>query len=327
MPTPESEMFLAQKPKVPPTFDGVDYDDTKAFKQAQDAIIREQWVGAMMLRLVGEELGKCYKKEGVNHLENCGHLREFFYCTPSSSSRFLGAAPRDDNQQRKPAATPRRARLTPHNMICRTCLRRASAFPRLQAPRATAALVVRPFSISAPSRNAAAAPDDSTKTKATDVPPNLSSLKNDAPAPAPAPISSCPAGTVLNGLNYFKGRTDPVALRDEEYPEWLWTVLESKKVTVEAADDLAAEMFSKSKKQRKAAAKRQKAIEAKLVASGDVEALAPKVPLPQQSINLPGEKGGDVEHNLHAATKRDELRKAMRTERKAKIKESNYLKS
>ncbi|KAI8223378.1 NADH-ubiquinone oxidoreductase 12 kDa subunit [Colletotrichum sp. SAR 10_99] len=63
MPTPESEMFLAQKPKVPPTFDGVDYDDTKAFKQAQDAIIREQWVGAMMLRLVGEELGKCYKKE------------------------------------------------------------------------------------------------------------------------------------------------------------------------------------------------------------------------------------------------------------------------
>ncbi|OLN88723.1 NADH-ubiquinone oxidoreductase 12 kDa subunit, mitochondrial [Colletotrichum chlorophyti] len=76
MPTPESEMFLAQKPKVPPTFDGVDYNDTKAFKQAQDAIIREQWVGAMMLRLVGEELGKCYKKEGVNHLENCGHLRE-----------------------------------------------------------------------------------------------------------------------------------------------------------------------------------------------------------------------------------------------------------
>ncbi|GJC92334.1 NADH-ubiquinone oxidoreductase 12 kDa subunit [Colletotrichum higginsianum] len=62
MPTPESEMFLAQKPK--------------AFKQAQDAIIREQWVGAMMLRLVGEELGKCYKKEGVNHLEKCGHLRE-----------------------------------------------------------------------------------------------------------------------------------------------------------------------------------------------------------------------------------------------------------
>lgn len=75
MPTPESDMFKAQKPKVPPTFDGVDYDDSKAFKSAQDAIIREQWVGAMMLRLVGQELNKCYTREGVNHLENCGHLR------------------------------------------------------------------------------------------------------------------------------------------------------------------------------------------------------------------------------------------------------------
>lgn len=75
MPTPESSMFKAQKPKVPPTFDGVDYDDSKAFKAAQDAITREQWVGAMMLRLVGGELNKCYVREGVNHLENCGHLR------------------------------------------------------------------------------------------------------------------------------------------------------------------------------------------------------------------------------------------------------------
>jgi hypothetical protein len=75
MPTPESELFKSQKPKVPPTFNGVDYDDSKAFKAAEDAIIREQWVGAMMTRLVGDELSKCYRQEGVNHLENCGHLR------------------------------------------------------------------------------------------------------------------------------------------------------------------------------------------------------------------------------------------------------------
>jgi hypothetical protein len=75
MPTPESELFKSMKPKVPPTFNGVDFDDTKAFKAAEDAIIREQWVGAMMTRLVGEEMGKCYVREGVNHLENCGHLR------------------------------------------------------------------------------------------------------------------------------------------------------------------------------------------------------------------------------------------------------------
>jgi hypothetical protein len=75
MPTPESEGFKRDKPTVPPTFNGVNFDDTKAFKAAEDAVIREQWVGAMMIRLVGEELGKCYNREGVNHLENCGHLR------------------------------------------------------------------------------------------------------------------------------------------------------------------------------------------------------------------------------------------------------------
>ncbi len=75
MPTPESAAFLAKKPTVPPTFDGVDYDDTKALKQAQDAIVREQWVKVMMGRLVREELSKCYYREGVNHLEKCGKLR------------------------------------------------------------------------------------------------------------------------------------------------------------------------------------------------------------------------------------------------------------
>jgi hypothetical protein len=74
-PTPESAAFLAKKPTVPPTFDGVDYDDTKRLKQAQDAIIREQWVKSMMARLVREELGRCYYREGVNHLEKCGNLR------------------------------------------------------------------------------------------------------------------------------------------------------------------------------------------------------------------------------------------------------------
>ena len=75
MPTPESAAFLAKKPTVPPTFDGVDYNDNKALKAAQDAVIREQWVKSMMARLVRDELGKCYWKEGVNHLEKCGHLR------------------------------------------------------------------------------------------------------------------------------------------------------------------------------------------------------------------------------------------------------------
>ena len=89
MPTPESEMFKAAKPTVPPTFDGVDYDDNKALKAAQDSIIREQWVQSMMARLVREELGKCYYREGVNHLEKCGHLRGEFDMNRRAISRAL----------------------------------------------------------------------------------------------------------------------------------------------------------------------------------------------------------------------------------------------
>lgn len=78
MPTAESAAFLAKKPTVPPTYEGVDFEDNVAVHNARDAIIREQWVRSMMARLVGEELGKCYSREGVNHLEKCGVLRGEF---------------------------------------------------------------------------------------------------------------------------------------------------------------------------------------------------------------------------------------------------------
>jgi hypothetical protein len=35
-----------------------------------------------------------------------------------------------------------------------------------------------------------------------------------------------PAGTVLKGLNFYKDKQDPVAMADEEYPVWLWSVLD-----------------------------------------------------------------------------------------------------
>ena len=87
MPTPESASFLASKPTVPPSFSGVDYDDTPRFKAAQDAILREQWVKAMMARLVREELGKCYSREGVGHLEKCAKLRGELLVSLGSSPR------------------------------------------------------------------------------------------------------------------------------------------------------------------------------------------------------------------------------------------------
>jgi large subunit ribosomal protein L54 len=50
-------------------------------------------------------------------------------------------------------------------------------------------------------------------------------------------------------LNYLKNRDDPVALEDEEYPEWLWHCLDVKKKSGDeegAVGDLFC-MFSSSK--------------------------------------------------------------------------------
>lgn len=149
------------------------------------------------------------------------------------------------------------------------------------------------------------------------------------PAVKEASKSSCPPGTVLAGLNYFKGKTDPVALADEEYPAWLWNCLDVMKKAAATEEDDAGDEFSKSKKQRRMAAKRQRELESQILESGNMAALAPKIPLQHQTINLDVGTGGieDLESTLLAADKRRELRVAMRKERRAKIKESNYLRS
>lgn len=44
-----------------------------------------------MFRLVGKELGKCYHREGVGHLEKCGVLRGmFFFCILYEDICFVG---------------------------------------------------------------------------------------------------------------------------------------------------------------------------------------------------------------------------------------------
>ncbi|KAM0564184.1 hypothetical protein ACHAPJ_000393 [Fusarium lateritium] len=192
-------------------------------------------------------------------------------------------------------------------MFCTRCLRAAA----LRRPQK----ILRQFTTTTQFRNAE--PQLSTPVTAP----------GEAPKDQPASRSSCAAGTVLNGLNYIKGGQDPVALKDEEYPEWLWSCLDVIKKDGDAEDAEAGDEFSKSKKQRRLAAKRKLALEAQLLAEGNLEALAPKIPLQHQSINITGKENQGVEHNIAAAQKREELKKAMRKERKAKIKESNYLKS
>lgn len=55
---------------------------------------------------------------------------------------------------------------------------------------------------------------------------------------APTVKSSVAAGTPLKGLNFVKGKNDPVALEDGEYPAWLWGIL--KKKGGESADGAAS---------------------------------------------------------------------------------------
>ncbi|KAH7635060.1 mitochondrial ribosomal protein L37-domain-containing protein [Sordaria sp. MPI-SDFR-AT-0083] len=217
-------------------------------------------------------------------------------------------------------------------MICRTCLRRASGFasPAMAVTRpmigaSSRAAFSTSFSVRTPPPAAPAAA--ATSTPAT-TEAGLEPVPGAPAAEEPKlSISSCPAGTKLNGLNYFKNKSDPVALADEEYPEWLWRCLEVQKKTDDAAGEDLGDEFSKSKKQRRLAMKRARALEARLMASGDLEALVPKIPLQKQSVNLPGAVNGGVQDAVLADEKREELRKAMRKERKAKIKETNYLKA
>lgn len=108
-------------------------------------------------------------------------------------------------------------------MFCTRCLRATAA--RRQLP------LLRNFSTSRPFRT----PEAPLSTPVTEV--------GETPS-TPTSRSICPEGTVLKGLNFTKGGQDPVAKKDEEYPEWLWSCLDVMK-KAEAADEDAGDEFCK----------------------------------------------------------------------------------
>jgi large subunit ribosomal protein L54 len=114
-----------------------------------------------------------------------------------------------------------------------------------------------------------------------------------------------------------KGKTDPVAMEDHEYPPWLWDVLKPKKKDGDDAVD--GDLYSKSKSKRAAA---KKALKNKAAHDDVFE----KVPLYEQTIDLPSGDGTE-ESALEAARARQELTRAMREKRRATIKEANFLRT
>lgn len=107
-------------------------------------------------------------------------------------------------------------------MFCNHCLRMAAA--RRQLP------LIKQLSTSAWLRT-------SEQILSTPVTlPGESSSRTRA-----APRSICPEGTVLQGLNYQKNGHDPVAMKDEDYPEWLWSCLDVVKVAEAGIEESADE--------------------------------------------------------------------------------------
>lgn len=125
--------------------------------------------------------------------------------------------------------------------------------------------------------------------------------------------SSCPAGTSLASLSYVKQPTTPlVALEDDQYPAWLWTLVADKSGTGQVKGGV--DVTTMTKKMR---AKYERKM-AKLAAE-----LEQPVPLHEQSKDLT-EHGESAE--VHMARQR-ELTQSMRQARRKGIREANFLRS
>ncbi|KAF2830968.1 hypothetical protein CC86DRAFT_366468 [Ophiobolus disseminans] len=212
----------------------------------------------------------------------------------SRPQRFLTTSSRLNN------ATP-----ISHNAATQTAPRQGDSSSSHTPPAATSTSAAQPFSEAlthTPSGSLKGQATEGAKKKVT-----------------PLVKSSIAAGTPLKGLNFEKNKSDPVALPDDEYPEWLWTILQRQETTADGAGQ--GDLFSKSKKQRRVAAKRLRKEQAM-----NPEMLVPKVPIYEQTIDLPvGD--GSLQAAVKAAEAREELTKAMRNKRRATIKEANFLKA
>ncbi|KAL2854886.1 mitochondrial ribosomal protein L37-domain-containing protein [Aspergillus pseudoustus] len=133
--------------------------------------------------------------------------------------------------------------------------------------------------------------------------------------------SSCEAGKKLFGLNYFKNKPDVVAMEDEEYPEWLWSLLDNPN---KEAKKGGVDPSTLNKKQRKRYEKKMAARAA---------TLPPQIPVHHQATDLtPAEynraektSGDPLEQAAESLEKRSEITKSARLARRKAIREDNFL--
>lgn len=141
-----------------------------------------------------------------------------------------------------------------HTMICRSCLRAASRSAR-QIAAPPASLRPQPTTRFFATSSSAHSPPAATSTSAAQpfsepltpaASPDAKATAADAAKKKAVPLvkSSVPAGQPLKGLNFLKDRQDPIAAPDEEYPAWLWTLLDRQE---KKADKAAGDLFCKSR--------------------------------------------------------------------------------
>jgi len=135
-----------------------------------------------------------------------------------------------------PHSTQRR----PPIMICNSCRRAIISTVRVSrntrsvatAPATSNAAPVHPPSIAlpgSPARLSSSRPGISQPLSTPDA--NAEGrLKTQSPRSVKLPKSSVPGGTELRGIAYLKGKPTVLAKEDDEYPSWLWGLLEEGKM-------------------------------------------------------------------------------------------------
>jgi large subunit ribosomal protein L54 len=137
-------------------------------------------------------------------------------------------------------------------MICLRCLTQSSGtklplrpLRNLRVQPKSNSIISRSFTHATARPNAAqpfTTPVAASPTARDAAPESLPSKKKEVVAVR----SSVPAGTVLKGLNFHKDKSDPIAMEDSEYPDWLWKTLTEvrtagglKEVKAESAKSLS----------------------------------------------------------------------------------------
>lgn len=125
-------------------------------------------------------------------------------------------------------------------------------------------------------------------------------------------MSSIPGGTLLNGLGYLKATPAVYAKEDDEYPDWLWTLLVSEAGAKSKDGMSTAQVAALPRPAREKYLKKQ----AKLF-----KTLPKTIPVHEQSQDLT--KAGDSAEV--SAQRRQELVVSSRDARRKAIKEENFL--